>query len=135
MDSPLPHEKRLRKNLKRKRTYSEIMFKRILDELEIRYKFQKFIRCDRARFVDFYLPEYKLIIEIDGYYHNMPDQITRDKQRETAILDKLPQWKIKRITDEQLINDKDSIINELEALKKERIKYLYNLTSKYDPEN
>lgn len=66
--------------LVRKITKSEECFKNRLDDLGIRYIFQKgFIGGDFYCIVDFYLPKpYKLCIEIDGGYHNSEEQKRKD---------------------------------------------------------
>lgn len=51
-------------------TKEELIFKQYLDDNNIRYMFQKGFLKPFHRIVDFYLPQYRLIIEIDGGYHN-----------------------------------------------------------------
>jgi len=58
-----------RKKLIKRATPSELKFKKFLDENNIRYMFQKGFLKPFHRIVDFYIPKYKLIIEIDGGYH------------------------------------------------------------------
>ena len=56
-----------------------------LDELNIKYKRQK--RLNNCKFyVDFYLPEYNLVIECNGdYWHKLPDRIERDKKLKAYV--------------------------------------------------
>lgn len=55
---------------KSKNTKPELLFQNILDNLNIEYLKQKVIRKYRC---DFYIPEYHLIVEIDGdYWHANP---------------------------------------------------------------
>lgn len=59
---------------KRSMTKPEQQLKEWLEELQIGYKSQFFITTDSKTFsYDFYLPEYKTIIEVDGdYWHGGP---------------------------------------------------------------
>lgn len=61
-------------------TESEILFKKKLSLLGIKFIFQKaFIAGNGYYIVDFYLPKpYKICIEIDGGYHNTPEQKRKD---------------------------------------------------------
>jgi very-short-patch-repair endonuclease len=36
-------------------------------------------------FCDFYLPDHKLVIEVDGIYHNGDVQFTKDKERDANL--------------------------------------------------
>lgn len=36
--------------------------------------------------VDFFVPKLKLVIEIDGDYHFTPDQVEKDKQRDSYLV-------------------------------------------------
>lgn len=73
-----------RKNkLLARQTPSEKKFALILDSLGIRYMAQKgFIAGNNFCIVDFYLPEFKTCIEIDGGYHYIDKQVVRDKNRD-----------------------------------------------------
>lgn len=72
------------KELKKKATNSELIFKKRLENLNIKYMFQKgFIVGNGFYIADFYLPKpYKTIIEIDGEYHLSEKQIEYDKRRD-----------------------------------------------------
>ena len=69
-------KKRLTENI----TPAEKIFKDRLDSLGVRYFFQKgFIKGDFYCIVDFYIPKpHKICIEIDGGYHNTPEQKRKD---------------------------------------------------------
>ena len=61
-------------------TPSERLFEQILKKNNIRYMKQKgFIAKGFSCIVDFYLPKWKCCIEIDGGYHNTPEQKQKDK--------------------------------------------------------
>ncbi len=98
---------KFRKDLIKKQTHSEVVFKARLKSLNIKYEFQK-IMYDKDRFyiVDFFLPDLKLIVEIDGGYHNDKDQIYKDKLR-SSRLSMLGYKKIKRFTNEEVLSIKD----------------------------
>lgn len=69
-----------RKRLIVKATKSELIFKKRLIDLGIRFIFQKgFIKGNGFYIVDFYLPRpHKIAIEIDGKIHNRPDIYLKD---------------------------------------------------------
>jgi very-short-patch-repair endonuclease len=78
-------------------TPSEIAFQHILIDLRIQYEFQKvFGKNNKFRIVDFWLPQLKVVVEIDGGYHTSPIQGWKDSQRERSLL-KQHRGKIKRI--------------------------------------
>lgn len=66
--------------LKANPTKSEVIFARKLEDLGIKYMFQKgFVKGDFSCIVDFYLPKpHKMCIEIDGGYHTTEKQKYRD---------------------------------------------------------
>ena len=62
---------KFRDYLKDNITESESLMKNAFDELWIRYLFQKwFIKWDAHYIIDFYLPRYKLCIEVDWPCHD-----------------------------------------------------------------
>lgn len=65
-------------------TKAELIFKDRLDKAGIKYIFQKgFIAGNNFCIADFYLPKpYKTVIEIDGPYHNLINQIRRDANKD-----------------------------------------------------
>lgn len=85
-----------RSNLIKKATRQEIIVKNYLDSKGVKYIFQKGFLKPFHRIVDFYIPSMRLIIEIDGLYH----QYTKDKDE---LKDKLwSRFKTLRITNEQV---------------------------------
>ena len=102
----------IRNRLVDKATKQELKFKKILDNKNIRYEFQKIIRKPTCGFyiVDFYLPYNNLIIEIDGKYHEIPNdkynddiriQYLRNDDIRTQYLRNMG-YKIKRIKNEDI---------------------------------
>ena len=64
--------------LKKQTTPAENCFLRHLATLGLTYRFQQGFYTPYYRIADFYLPEQKLIIEIDGPYHNSEEDRSRD---------------------------------------------------------
>lgn len=91
-----------RNKLIKKATGAELIFKDKLDQMKIRYMFQKgFIAGNNFCIVDFYLPKpYKLCIEIDGGYHSTEEQQIRDTNR-TNYLERQRGFKVIRFTNEE----------------------------------
>jgi very-short-patch-repair endonuclease len=86
--------------LREKATFSEIRIQNLLESIGVRYIFQKgFIQGNYYCIVDFYLPNYKLCIEVDGLYHSNQDQIIKDKVRDRYLVNDR-HFKVLRITNE-----------------------------------
>lgn len=65
---------------------SELMMK--LSECKIKYEFQKyFFTSARSCIADFYIPKYRLVIEVDGGYHSSYRQIVRDAEKDIFYMD------------------------------------------------
>ncbi len=62
---------------------------------------------------DFYCHELKLIIELDGGYHNEEDQILKDKER-TELL-KFQDVSIIRFKNEEIENDIEKVLSEIKS--------------------
>lgn len=103
--------------LKDKATPSELDFKNKLEAAGINYIFQKgFIQGNNFCIVDFYLPKpYKICIEIDGEYHNTPEQVHKDKYRTQYLQER--GFKILRFTNKEVNSlDSKAIINKIYSL-------------------
>ena len=77
---------RFRKELVSKATGAELKFKQFLDKNMVAYKFQKIVYvsvdCKQKFYIaDFFFKQYNLIVELDGGYHNTPDQKIKDDMR------------------------------------------------------
>lgn len=70
--------------------------------------------------VDFYCHELKLVIEVDGKYHNKIEQRLKDKERTQFI--QFQGLQVIRFTNEEIINDLNTVLqkieNEIEKLRK-----------------
>lgn len=100
-----------KKELINKCTNAEKKFRSCLDRKGVRYEFQKiiYIRDNNANIIkfyiaDFYLKNYKTIVEIDGEYHNENSQKEYDINRDISIKKQYPNISIIRITNEQVNN-------------------------------
>jgi len=70
----------------KEQTKSEMITKGVLKAMKIPYDFQKiFYNEETFYIVDFYLPEYNTVIEIDGKYHEDPEQKLKDDRREKFL--------------------------------------------------
>ena len=93
--------------LKKQATPAEHCFLRHLATLGLTYRFQQGFYTPYYRIADFYLPEYKLIIEIDGHYHDS----AKDRRRDERF------WQARgirtlRLTNEQVLNGEFLTIND-----------------------
>lgn len=64
--------------------------------------------------VDFFCPDCKLIIEVDGGYHSEPLQEYDDELR-TQMLEELG-YKVIRFSNERVLYDIDNVVNEIRSL-------------------
>lgn len=67
-------------------TYSERVAKGVLIKNHIRFKQQAVIKTStKGYIVDFLLIDFNAVIEIDGGYHNKPQQIKKDNERDKDL--------------------------------------------------
>lgn len=94
-------------------TRAELIFRGLLRHLGIKHEFQKQIKTGNGnRYADFLIPSLKLIIEIDGGYHDNPEQQALDRQREREIMD-ATRYEIIRFSNSQVENDPDILFDTL----------------------
>lgn len=74
------------------RSYPELYFEQVLTnegiKFESEYKIKKQdlgLDCPMNYFLDFYLPDYNLDLEIDGKHHKQPDIMQKDMERDEAL--------------------------------------------------
>ncbi len=91
-------------NQMRKRpTAAESVFQRKLQELSIKYIFQyPFLYKGIGGISDFYLPEHKILVEIDGGYHLESNQRQTDAIKDFVCKEKLKK-RVLRLTNNQAI--------------------------------
>lgn len=68
---------------------------------------------------DFYCHKAKLVIEVDGGYHDIPEQYKYDKAREQEIEELI--IKVIRFTNEQVLFDIENTLKKIEEEIKKRI--------------
>ena len=79
------------------------MFKDLVKTFHNRVKFQNpFIISGKLYYADISIPSLKLIIEVDGGYHNTEEQQAKDKQRDDDF--KSIGYTTLRYTNEQVAN-------------------------------
>ena len=67
-----------------------------------------------SHIADFYCHSLKLVIELDGKYHNSPNQIKLDVDREITL--KEYELEIIRFSDESIVDDIDSGVEEIKNI-------------------
>lgn len=91
--------------MKRAPTRAEALLKAELEALGLKFRFQS-PRIDRRRglnaILDFLLPR-KVVVEVDGGYHNDPDQQAKDFIRDDALY--WAGFKVVRLTNEEVYAD------------------------------
>ncbi|MHB9141977.1 MAG: endonuclease domain-containing protein [Paludibacter sp.] len=108
----LPIHFELAKKLRDNQTEAEIFMWNYLSKIQI-----KGVRFKRQHPIlyfisDFYCHKVKLVIEIDGGYHNIPEQYQYDKDRDSE-LEELG-LKVIRFTNEQVIFEIEKTLKEIE---------------------
>ena len=95
--------KEYRKQLIENATPSEIMYQKYLRKNRVKFEFQKVIYNKEGSFyiVDFYIPVFNLIVEIDGGYHQTSDQINKDRHRSFML--KTMGFNVIRFTNEEVM--------------------------------
>ena len=75
--------KEFAKDLTEKATRWELEFKAKLEKYEIKFIFQYPVICNKKNLfiLDFYLPELKLAVELDGAGHYTPAGVKKDNRR------------------------------------------------------
>ncbi len=105
-------EKEKRRKLRQSQTNTEDLVWRYLRNRQLLgYKFKR--QCSVDHFViDFYCPELKLAVELDGASHNNPEQIEYDIKRQKY----LEEFNIKfvRIKDEDLFGNTNQAFMKIE---------------------
>ena len=92
-----------RKKLIDNATERELVDKSFVKKNKVKFDFQKIIYNKEGSFyiVDFYVPMFNLIIEIDGGYHMTPDQINKDIHRSFML--KNMGFNVIRFTNEEVL--------------------------------
>lgn len=107
-----------RDKLIKNQTEAEKVFKILLKDVGLEYKFQEIIFIENSvqfYIVDFYLPALNIVIEVDGKYHNAKEQKKLDKLR-TKALRANNIVEVIRFTNEAVLKDHQYIKDRLKAL-------------------
>ena len=89
-------------------TPAENSFAKLLRYLNMDFEMQKVFSCKESMYiVDFYLPQYKTVVEIDGGYHNTPQQRKKDRKRTQALKKQPLIIRIIRFQNEEIQNTPD----------------------------
>jgi len=112
-----PELKQTRRDLRKQQTHCEkIVWTYLRNRQFLGYKFRRQYSVDHY-VIDFYCPKLKLAIEIDGEYHEKPEQKIYDKERQSY----LENFGITfvRIKNEELLGNPDLAFERIEqAVKK-----------------
>lgn len=107
-----------------KNTSIELKVKKQLDDLNLKYKQQKYCynkRINKGFYIDFYLPDYDVMIECNGtYWHSKPKRIERDLVLKDAVENgcKIKHKNLKLITlwDWEINSNKNIVWERLESI-------------------
>ena len=104
-------EQEKRRSLRKNMTYCEKIVWSNLRKRQLGYRFLRQYSVDHF-VIDFYCPEIKLAIEVDGESHNNPEQREYDIKRQKY----LEEFNIKfvRIKDEDLLGNPNEAFNKIE---------------------
>jgi very-short-patch-repair endonuclease len=93
-------------------TTAEQFLEKHICKLGVRYRTQHIILSCSA-FLDFYLPDYNLCIEVDDPGHMTKKQTKKDEERTTKLNKK--GIRVVRYSNAQVINEIDSVIRSIQS--------------------
>lgn len=108
-----PEVKEKRRLLRQQQTLAEkIIWEHVRNRRLLGYKFRRQYSVDQY-IIDFYCPELKLAIEVDGSFHDSEEQKSYDKIRQQRI----ENYGIKfiRIKNEELMSNPDMAFDKIET--------------------
>lgn len=98
-------EPNIRQKLILNRPFRETKLAKWLSDLKLKFVVQKRFQIDnRVFYIDYYLPDYNIAIEVDGGYHNLPDTVQYDRERTSLLLSM--GIKVLRFKNEMIKNNK-----------------------------
>ncbi|MFZ2189386.1 MAG: endonuclease domain-containing protein [Candidatus Magasanikiibacteriota bacterium] len=101
----------IRRSLRKNQTKPEMLLWSKIRNRKIGYKFRRQFGIGQY-IVDFYCPEVKLIVELDGPIHLLPKNIIRDKKREDYLINE--GYNIIRFSAYKTLNNLETVIAEIE---------------------
>jgi uroporphyrinogen-III synthase len=94
--------------MRREDTRAEkVAWARLKDRRTLGLKFRRQVPIDRY-IVDFYCPEIRLIVELDGGVHDQPGEVERDEKRNARLQDL--GFKLLRIRNEIVLKDPECFV-------------------------
>jgi very-short-patch-repair endonuclease len=117
---------KFRGELLKRQTKAELAFAELLQRNEIAYIPQKgFIANGRTCIVDFYIPKFKLCIEVDGEYHLEEKQMRYDYERD-MYLTKTRNFGVLRVTNDQVLNcaNEDEFVDAIKSVARGEIAFM-----------
>ena len=103
-----------KKRMTNKPTKAEQVFKECLDRHQVNYVFQKMkFKKGIKRIFDFWIRFHKIIVEIDGGYHNSDDQKIKDKWRQERLIKHGKIRNMLRFTNEDVLQRPDYFISKV----------------------
>jgi len=91
-------------------TKAEVAMAQILDHLGVRYVQQSINFSDGVyRIFDFYLPKRRIVIEVDGPYH----EAKKDRKRDSEVNRTRPKYKILRFTNTDVLSNSEEVTTRL----------------------
>ena len=104
-------EQEKRRNLRNNMTYCEKIVWLHLKKRQLGYRFLRQYSVDHF-VIDFYCPELKLAIELDGDVHEIPEKKDYDKARQKYL--EVFGIKFVRITNEEFLSNPNKAFNRIE---------------------
>jgi very-short-patch-repair endonuclease len=107
-----------RNQLKASATPAEKKIRQILYSLGIRHQFQKafFLKWKRLFIVDFYLPQYKLAIEVDGSHHQSDLKQQDYDEYRTNLLELKRDLRVVRFTNQDVLYNTGYVVNRIKDM-------------------
>lgn len=106
--------KQYKKELQDRATPAEVCFQNILLNAGINHKFQQVMKNSSCFYiVDFYLPQYAAVVEIDGGYHNTGEQEQKDKHRTNVLIEKNGVAVVVRFKNEEVFCGSEYVLQKL----------------------
>lgn len=107
-----------RNQLRANATPAEKKLRQVLYSLRIQHQFQKtfFLKKKRLFIVDFFLPQYKLAIEVDGSQHQLDSkQLDYDEYR-TNLLELNRDLRVVRFTNQDVLYNTGYVVNRIKEM-------------------
>ena len=106
--------KKFQGELLERATAAEREFKNIMERAGVSCKFQNIMRHTGSfSIVDFFLPQYNAVIEIDGGYHDTPEQSVKDAERTLGLMKKNRVACVIRFKNEDVFKGDEWVLSQL----------------------